>query len=228
MKISFIVPAFNEEKFIEDVIKCLLNINLTDNLEKEIIIIDDFSTDNTYQIISKYDKNPIVKIERQNKRSGKGAAVRRGIELATGDIIAVQDADLEYNPIEYLQLIELFKGSNVSAVYGSRFKGKIEKMNPYNRLGNILLTNFCNLLYFSNLTDVYTCYKLIDSKLIKNLNLISNGFEIEAEITAKLLNKKIKIIEIPINYQGRTIKEGKKIKPVDALKGVFAFIKYRF
>jgi dolichol-phosphate mannosyltransferase len=222
MKLSIIIPVYNEGKTIKDVLSKVLK----QTLAQEVIVVDDGSNDKTVNLLEKIkSQNPKVKIMIHPKNLGKGAAVRTGISKATGDYVLIQDADLEYDPSDYKKLIS--HASYKKAVYGSRLLTK----NPhaYNRtyLGNIFITNFCNILFGTKLTDSYTCYKLLPTKIAKALNLYSNGFEIEAEITGKLAKRKIPIKETPISYKPRGYEEGKKIKAKDALKGLLVFLKIK-
>lgn len=222
MKLSIIIPVFNEEKTI----RRALNKVLAQTLVQEIIVVDDGSRDKTQNVLREIkSQNSKVKIIIHPKNLGKGAAVRTGISKATGDYVLIQDADLEYDPTEYKNLI--IKASYKRVIYGSRLLTK----NPhaYNRtyLGNVLITNFCNLLFGTKLTDSYTCYKLMPTIIARALNLSSNGFEIEAEITGKLAKRKIPILEVPISFKPRKYEEGKKIKAQDALEGFLTFLKIK-
>jgi len=223
MKISILVPVYNEENTVKELLNKLLNLNIE---QKEIIVIDDGSTDNTKNILLNFNNN-YVKIIYHNKNQGKGKAIQTGLEIATGDIIAIQDADLEYAPEQLVELLKVFDSdSSIDAVYGSRFLKK--NPNIYKRflLGNKFLTYLINFLYNSNYTDTYTCYKLIKRDIMKKLNLKSKRYEIEAEISIKLAKQKCKIIEIPICYNPRTIKQGKKIGFKDAIKGIITILKF--
>jgi len=221
MKISVIIPTYNEGKTILKTIKEVLKQKAVG----EVIIVDDGSKDKSWNTLAKID-NPIIKLLRHKINKGKGAALRTGLARVSQDYTLIQDADLEYEPRQYNNLIG--KASDKNAVYGSRLKAD----NPFayyrTYLGNIFVTKLCNLLFGSKLTDSYTCYKLIPTKIFKSLNLQSNGFEIEAEITAKLLKRKISVIEVPIKYKPRSYEQGKKIKAIDALKGALTYLKIRF
>lgn len=221
MSLTVIVPVFNEEKTVKQVIKRIL-------LQKEvdrIIIVDDGSQDNTRNIL-KLLKDPKIKVIFHEKNLGKGAAFRTGLKYVTGDYVIVQDADLEYDP-RYFKMLLRFANSN-TAVYGSRIKGGSDHAYTRTYLGNVLITWVFNILFNRKLTDSYTCYKLIPTKVAKSLDLSSNGFEIEAEITAKLAKKGVEIVEVPIRYNPRKYEQGKKIKAVDALKGVLTYLTVRF
>lgn len=221
MKLSVIIPTLNEEKTIEQIIKRVL---AQSNIH-EVIIVNDGSTDKTTRILQQI-KNPKVKIMDHKKKLGKGAVLKTSLKKITGDFVIVQDADLEYNPKEYKKLLKFATATNV--IYGSRISGH----NPYaykiTLLGNVLLTRFANFLFGLNLTDSYTCYKLMPTQVAKLLDITSNGFEVEAEITAKLAKLKIPIMEVPIKYNPRSYREGKKIKAQDALLGALTFLKIKF
>lgn len=221
MQLSVIIPAFNEEKTIEKILKKVL---AQENVA-EVIVVNDGSTDNTSALVDKF-RSPRIQVISHRTNQGKGTAICSGIKKVSGDYTIIQDADLEYNPEEYGNLLKY--ASLRKVVYGSRIKG--DNPHAYTRtyLGNILITAFCNLLFGTKLTDAYTCYKLIPTKILKSLSLTSCGFEIEAEITAKLAKQKIPIVEVPITYKPRSYRGGKKIKAKDALIGAFTFLKIKF
>ena len=231
MKISIIVPVYNEEKTLAKILDKLVSVDL--NLKKEILIIDDGSKDNTKKVALDYIKKKKQKnIEFKfylKKNGGKGSAVRQGIKLATGDIITIQDADLEYNPEDYKLLITPIINGTASVVYGSRILNKNNEIGYFvYYLGNKFLTLLTKLLYFSGITDMETCYKVFRADIIKSIPLKSNKFDIEPEITAKILRKGVKIKEIPISYSPRTIEEGKKINWKDGLHAILVLLKWRF
>ncbi len=225
LKISVIIPVLNEGKTLLQVLERIKKVSLG-NIEKEIIIIDDGSSDQTEEILKKLVKEHIV--FRHPKSLGKGAAIQTGLSRASGDMVVFQDGDLEYHPNDWVSLIANLKDLTKQAVYGSR------NLNPQKRgykhyvFGVWLLTKFNNILFRSKLTDIYTCYKLIPTQIIKSLNLQSFGFEIEAEITAKLLKQGCQIIEVPINYFPRKFKQGKKIRFTDGVKGFWTIFKFKF
>ena len=225
-KLSIIVPCYNEESTIEEVLDRLNDIKI-DNIEKEIIVIDDGSNDNSRQIIKK-NMHKVQKLLYHEKNLGKSAALRTGIKNATGDYIIIQDADLEYNPSEYNKLLKPLLKNECDVVYGSRFKNnKYNKGYIQNRIANNILTKLCNFFTNYKLTDVETCYKLFKSEIIKNIEIEENRFGFEIEITVKLIKLKANIIEIPIKYEPRTKKEGKKIGFKDGLRAIYCMLKYR-
>jgi len=227
MKISVIIPVFNEEKFVlqtlEEVNKQKKEFNL------EIIIIDDFSTDNTLKIIEK-NSNLFDKFIKNEKNYGKGKSIILGIKEATGDLILLQDCDLEYDPEEYAKLIEPFTKYNADVVLGSRFKGSGPKRIIYftNHIANKFLTFLVNLLLNRNFSDIETGYKVINKKKLDFINLEQNRFGIEIELIMKLSKTNSKIYEVGINYNGRTYEEGKKIKFIDGVIAVYLIFYYFF
>ena len=225
MKVSIIIPCFNEEKTISLVINKILN---SYNGEKEIIVIDDFSDDKTREILDSDLKNKINKIILNDKNYGKEFSIRKGINIAEGDIILIQDADLEYDPSDYNKLIKPIEKGVADVVYGSRFIGSEEKRVLYfwHMLGNKLLTLMSNMLTNLNLTDMEVCYKAFKSNIIKNIILRENRFGFEPEITAKIAKRKIRIYEVGVKYYGRTYQEGKKITWRDGFSAIRCIIKY--
>jgi len=229
MKLSIIIPVYNEENNILEVISKVKRTELK-NITKEIIIVDDFSTDNTKKILSEL-KDSSIKIFFHQKNEGKGTGIRTALKHATGDIILIQDADLEYDPIEYEKLLKPIMENRTKVVYGSRIEAirkNIKKMYKMHYLGNMLLTAVTNILYRAKITDMETGYKVFRREVIENMNLKAKRFDFEPEITAKILKKGYKITEIPIDFVGRKFNEGKKITWVDGIKAVFYLIKYRF
>ncbi|MBU0580597.1 MAG: glycosyltransferase family 2 protein [Candidatus Margulisbacteria bacterium] len=227
MKLSIIIPVYNEEKTIKRVIDLIKKVNIG-VVKKEIILVDDGSKDNTLMVAQKLKS---IKLIGHNKNKGKGAAIRTGIKYATGDIILIQDADLEYDPEDYLALIKPIIEGKAKVVYGSR---RLKKENKQHSgfsfyVGGVALTVIANLLYPNlHITDEPTCYKVFKSDILKSINLKCNRFEFCPEVTAKVAKKKIKIHEVPISYYPRTAKEGKKIKWKDGVEAVWALLKYRF
>jgi len=222
-KLSIIIPVFNEEKTLSEILEKVLSLNLN----KEVVIIDDFSTDGTREKIEKIS-NKNIKIIYQKNNQGKGAAIREGIKAATGDYIVIQDADLEYDPQEIHKLILSVEKGEAEVVYGSRFAGRHKFHSLAHYWGNKFLTLLTNILYGVGLTDMETCYKLVPAKLMKSLKLRANRFDFEPEITAKILKKGYKVKEVPISYEGRSFQSGKKISWKDAGAAIWTLVKYRF
>jgi len=220
------MPAYNEEKTIGEMIKRVEEVFNEENYE--LIIVNDGSTDKTQEIISSYsEKNPRIKFISYEKNRGKGFAIKRGISTARGEYIGIQDADLEYHPRD---LLSLFKISEITGyvVYGSRILGNIKNMKWYIRAGNQFLSLVFSIFYGQRITDVETCYKVGPARIFKSLNLESNNFDIEIEITAKILKRGFFIIEIPISYIARHKKE-KKLKPFkDGFHALYKILYYKF
>lgn len=229
MLTSVIIPVYNEENHIK---KILIKINNIKNISKEIILINDCSNDNTPSIIQNECKGLYDKLINNKKNMGKGFSIKEGIKVATGDIILIQDADLEYNPENYQALLEPIFLKTSKVVYGSRVLpgGKRTRPNTIDTkirvLANRFLTFFSNKLNNQELTDCHTCYKVFLRDIIKNINLEENGFAFCPEVTAKVSKLGIKIYEVPIDYFGRTFNEGKKINFFDGLKAIYAILKY--
>jgi len=212
-KLSIIIPAYDEAPTIKELLKQVKNLNLK-KIQKEIIIVDDASTDGTKNIIKAQTG---VKTVYLTKNQGKGAAVRAGLIKATGDYVIIQDADLEYDPRDILKLIKPVLNKRAEVVYGSRFLGPHKNMLFWHLMGNKFLSFLCNLLYNTTLSDMEVCYKLIPTKLARSLNLKQNRFGFDPEITVKVLKQGIRIYEVPISYSGREFHEGKKITWKDGL-----------
>ena len=222
LTISVIIPVFNEENTIDKIIEKVKSVKL----QKQIIVINDGSKDNTRNILDSL--RDIDVIHHSPVNLGKGASIRKGLEFVKGNIVIIQDADLELDPNEYSKLIEPIVRKETSVVYGSRFLNPNNKFPFMSGLANKFLSNLTSILYGSKITDMETCYKVFDSSLIAKMHLESNRFEIEPEITAKLLKKGIRIKEVPITYVPRTAKSGKKINFKDGIVAVYTLLKYRF
>lgn len=226
MKLSIIIPVYNEEKNIEKVIEAVRHGPI--KIEKEIIIVEDFSSDQTGQILRrKYSRHKEIKIIFHPENHGKGAAIRSGLEQVSGDIVLIQDSDLEYSVDDYPALIQPLIKGEAEVVYGSRFLGKISGMRWPNWLANKILTKTVNLLYNSWITDEATAYKAFKTTLIKSISLKCRRFEFCPEVTAKIAKRNIKIHEVPITYQGRPKADGKKIGVKDGFEALWTLIKYR-
>jgi len=216
MKVSVLIPCFNEKNTIEKIVD---RINNLENINLEIIVIDDNSNDGTTEILKNKINEQVSQIIFNGKNHGKGYCIKKGIEGATGDIILIQDADLEYDPKEYYKLLKPIKDGNADVVYGSRFIGGNERriLFFWHTIANKLLTLLSNMFTNLNLTDMETCYKVFKKDLLKGIDLKENGFGFDPEITAKIAKQKPKIYEVGISYFGRTYEEGKKINLKDAL-----------
>ena len=228
MKLSVIIPCFNEEKTLEKIVKQVIDQK---DLVKEIIIVDDKSNDNSSLIIKRLSEiYPIIQFIIKDKNEGKGSAIKKGLEIASGEIIIIQDADLEYDPSEYIKLIKPFEVSNADVVYGSRFIGGeyIRLHFFWHYLANKILTFLCNIVTNMNMSDMETGYKLIKREHLNSINIREKSFGIEPELTVKLSKKKLVFYEVPISYKGRSYQEGKKINFKDALVAVYCIIKYKF
>lgn len=227
--LSIIMPAYNEERTIFDAVKAVSKVKLP-GLKKQIIIVDDGSTDGTGKILRNLaKKNKKLKIIFVPYNKGKGNAIREGIKCVKGDYTVIQDADLEYDPADYPGLLEPISSGRADVVFGSRFTGRPHRSFLFwNYVANKILNIVANFLYNTLLTDMETCYKMFRSEVLTGLDLESNGFEIEPEITAKILKKHCRIYEVPINFYARGYSEGKKIKAMDGIRALWALIKYRF
>jgi glycosyltransferase involved in cell wall biosynthesis len=223
MKLSVVIPVYNEEATIQEILQQVRAVGIVD----EIIIVDDGSTDRTRELLKAEENQSGTIVIYQTRNQGKGAAVRTGIDRATGDIILIQDADLEYDPRDYPAMIRPIVESRVKVVYGSRFLGPRKAMMFWHMLGNKCLTLLTNVLYNTILSDMETCYKAFRADVIKGIPLRSKRFELEAEITAKVLKRGHRIFEVPISYYGREYSEGKKITWHEGPKAVWTLIKYR-
>jgi len=224
MKLSIIIPVFNEKNTIELLLDA---VNSSPVEDKDIIVVDDFSSDGTREILPRI-KQKYHTLVLHEKNMGKGAAIRSGLEHINGDIVVIQDADLEYDPSEYPKLLKPILDGKADAVYGTRFQGGGPHRVVYfwHMVGNKFLTTLSNIFTNINLTDMETCFKMFKREVIKKITIEENRFGFEPEITAKIAKQKISIYEVPISYYGRTYEEGKKINWKDGVKAIYSIFKY--
>lgn len=231
-KLSIVIPVYNEERTVHLILDRVLKVNLLEGIKKELIIVNDYSTDNTAATLEKYvsdHSDSDIRLYHHEVNKGKGAALHTGISKATGEFLIIQDADLEYDPEEYNDLLKPVLRGEADIVYGSRFASG----NPHrilffwHSLGNKFLTFISNMFTNLNLSDMETCYKLFKTDMIQSLNLIENRFGFEPEVTAKISRiKNIRVYEVGISYYGRTFEEGKKIGWRDGLRAIYCILKY--
>jgi len=227
MKLSIVIPVYNEKRTLAEIVNKVLNVSLK-NVQKEIILVNDASTDGSKQVVEDFaNKHTEIKAIHHKRNQGKGASLKDGFKISTGDYVIVQDADLEYNPNDYSKLLGALE-NGIDVVYGSRFSGNYENMTSMHYIGNKILTVVTNILYGVLLTDMETCYKLIPGDFARSVKINSKKFDFEPEITAKILKSKMKIKEIPISYKGRSLSQGKTITWKDGIAAIFTLIRYRF
>jgi len=224
MKVTILIPVFNEDRTVDLILKKVLK--QIGPWEKEIIVINDGSTDETLKKLQEFSSD-IVLIN-LSRNQGKGMALQRGLEKATGDVIIIQDADLEYDPEDYSKLLEPILKEKTKIVYGSRNLGERKHVYKQYLWGGIFLTKFLNLIFKTKLTDINTGYKVFNTKILKEIGIETKGFEVCEELTVKVLKRKLKIIEVPISYCPRSFEEGKKIRWLDGLKAVWTILYFSF
>ena len=234
MKLSIIIPVYNERETILEILSQVRGVGLTvethagvTTLEKEILVVDDVSDDGTREVLLQEQKKGDLTLLFHQRNRGKGAGVRTGIAHSAGDVVLIQDADLEYDPRDYPMLLRPILEGRVKVVYGSRFLGPRKAMLFWHMLGNKLLTLVTNVLYNAILSDMETCYKVLDGDLARSLELHSDGWGIDPEITVKVLKKGHRIFEVPISYYGREYSEGKKVSWRDGFTVLWTLLKYR-
>jgi glycosyltransferase involved in cell wall biosynthesis len=226
-KLSVVVPVYNERNTLVEILRRMRAVELADGIEREIIVVDDGSDDGTREVLKQLGDST-VRVVLHERNRGKGAALRTGFEHATGDYVLVQDADLEYDPEDWPRLLAPVLRARARVVYGSRFTGERRNMLFLHWVGNRLLSLTTNVLYNTTLSDMETCYKLVDLDLVRGLDLQADRFDIEPEITAKILKRGVRIYEVPISYTGREFDEGKKITWRDGFAALWALAKFRF
>ena len=225
MKLSVVIPVYNEKATVREILERVRAVNLP----KEIIIVDDFSTDGTREILQELGSADDLKVVLQARNMGKGAALRAGFEAVTGDIVIIQDADLEYDPAEYPVLVQPILANKADVVYGSRFlSGPHRVLLFWHYLGNKMLTTLSNMMTDLNLTDMETCYKVFRASVLKEIKLREDRFGFEPEFTAKIAKARCRVYEVPISYSGRDYFEGKKIGWKDGVAAIYFILKYRF
>ena len=227
MKLSIIVPLYNEGRLIDKVLNSVKGVELPSGITMEIIIVDDGSTDDSFEILDRHSGDSDIRIFHRDSNAGKASAVKLGIKNSSGEIILIQDADLEYDPACYPQLLEPIIKGKAQVVYGSRFKGRIRKMTLINRIANMISNFTLNLLYGAKISDVNTGYKLFRREVFDRVEITSRNFTFETEVTVKLLKLGYDIYEVPIDYDARLMKEGKKMTWLKALEMYWGIIKYR-
>jgi glycosyltransferase involved in cell wall biosynthesis len=225
MRLSIIMPCYNEARTLREILAQVRAVEL----DKQIIAVDDHSSDDTYRILcEEAAADPTITVVRHPTNRGKGAAVRSGLARASGEIVIIQDADLEYDPQDYYELVRPIADGRVDVVFGSRFLGRHTGMYFWNALGNKGLTFLTNLLFNCWISDMETCYKVMRTEIMRDLRLESNDFRLEPEIAAKVLRRGHRIYEVPVSYLGRTYEEGKKMKPIQGFYAILTLLRYRF
>ncbi|MBP6343507.1 MAG: glycosyltransferase family 2 protein [Candidatus Omnitrophica bacterium] len=228
MKLSIIIPVYNEEGTVGQILDGVLAVVLPPSVEKEIIAVNDGSTDRTSAILKAYANQSCIRVITLEQNRGKSGAILEGLKLATGDVVLIQDADLEYTPDQYPILLEPILNKKADVVYGSRFLGTIKNMTFVNRWANGVSTSTVNCLYKSAITDLHTGFKVFKREILKKFELTSSGFSLDTELTCKILKAGYTIVEVPIPYKARSREEGKKITWASALKTYVTLFQCRF
>jgi glycosyltransferase involved in cell wall biosynthesis len=223
--LTVVIPVYNERATVAEIIRRIRAVEIP--LTLQVIVVDDGSSDGSDKVLQALEDST-VRVIRHTHNQGKGAAIRTGMEAMTGDLLLIQDADLEYDPDDWPLLLEPILKGKARVVYGSRFTGQRKNMLPLHWFGNRMLSLVTNILYSSTLSDVETCYKLFDAEVLKGITLVSDRFEFEPEITAKVMRRGFRIYEVPISYAGREANEGKKITWRDGFGAMAALIRFRF
>jgi glycosyltransferase involved in cell wall biosynthesis len=226
-KLSVVMSAHNEESTVGYAVEASLNADVSP-LELELVVVDDGSYDSTPHILKRYEDRPNVKLLTHTGNLGKGTAIRNALELVSGEIVLIEDADLELDPKEYPKLVAPILAAEADVVFGSRFRGRIENMSRGRKLGNRLVSLVTSILYGTWITDEATCYKVFRAEVIRSFNLQCTGFDFCAEATAKTLRGGYRYVEVPVDYCGRTVKEGKKVRLRDGHHAIWVLLKYRF
>jgi len=224
-KLSVIVPIYNERNTVAEIVRRMRSVEL--DVDLEVVLVDDGSTDGTREVLGQLTDSTVRVVYHENNK-GKGAAIRSGLAQVTGDLVLIQDADLEYDPEDWPKLLAPVLRGKAQVVYGSRFTGERRNMLFLHWIGNRFLSLVTNILYNTTLSDMETCYKLFDRRVLADINLRSSRFDFEPEVTAKVLRRGIRIYEVPISYAGREFDEGKKITWRDGFSALWTLVKYRF
>ncbi len=224
-KLSVIVPVYDERNTVAEIVRRMRSVDIP--FEREFVLVDDGSTDGTREVLRQLTDST-VRVVHHEKNRGKGAAIRTGLEQVTGDLVLVQDADLEYDPNDWPKLLAPILSGKATVVYGSRFTGERRNMLFLHWVGNRFLSLVTNILYNTTLSDMETCYKLFDRRVLDGMRLRASRFEFEPEVTAKVLRRGIRIYEVPISYAGREVHEGKKVTWRDGFVALWILVKYRF
>ena len=227
MKLSVIVPVYNEEETIDEIINRVRAVDLGE-VDLEMVIVDDASTDGTPERLKTYRGEAGITVLRHDSNRGKGAAIRTGLDSASGDLVVIQDADLEYDPNDYPRLIKPIIDGDADVVFGSRFAGSVQNMRYINVVANKVLAWTATLLFGKRITDEATCYKVLATDTLRSFDLQCERFEFCPEVTAKTLRRGYRLVEVPITYRARTFETGKKIRARDGLEAIWTLLRFRF